>query len=1252
MSLSNSILSLNVRGLREAKKRREIFQWLKQYHKGKDSIIFLQETHSTALDLTSWERDWGSKVIMSHGTSNSRGVAILLPINYNFEIQNSTVSTDGRKITLNILCDEIEYCLINVYAPTQDLENEQIQFINYLRLDIEQNIEKKLIIGGDFNIPLENIDKSNGTVNNSKSRIQMNQLLDTYHLIDIWRVLNPDEKRFTWRRRKPILTQSRLDYWIIGADLSYYISHCDIKPSIKTDHSLITIEFTKITSSKRGSGLWKFSSHLLSDIDFVGYMRGIIAMHCNLLKNMTNKSLKWEIVKMELRNATVSYSKTQAFYTKEYENQLSKEFQNLAETLEKKRSLELENRYLLIKQEIEKLNAIKTEGLRIRAKATVIEYNERGSKYFTSLEKRNANLKNITKLKTAEHEEITEKDQILNELAAFYKELYSSKEYCNDYEKCFFTNDIPRLTDNDQLICDSDISLNECFAALKKMKVNKSPGTDGLTVEFYQYFWEDLKVLVHESIQSAFENKILSNDQKRGILRLIPKKSKDLTNIKNWRPISLLNTDYKLIAHILSNRLQKVLPKIISNDQSGYLKGRNISLNIRSIFDIIDFVEKDNSSGLLAFLDFEKAFDKLNWTFLQKALSKFGFGPKFKEWVTILYTNIESCIINNGQTSKYFEIKSGIRQGCPLSALLFVIAVEVLSLSIKKNDLIKGFKIGNGMFKITQLADDTTLFLRDINSLKEALSLLDWFKNISGLKLNETKTEILQIGVPLTTNYSLFKLKWEKERIYALGTWFYKDYNASINATYVNRLQMIEDLVKLWSMRNLTWLGKITVIKTMCISKIIYSITSIEPPHWFIQQIKSIFENFLWSNKPPRVKNNIMYNDYELGGLRMPNMKHFIKAQNINWIKRLLENTQSLPYAYVSSFIKMSLDDYLKSNIGQNGLPSEMPIFYKNILADWFSLKEEPKTASDVQREVLWNNQHIKIGNKSLFNKTLYNNGLVYINDILNVEGKLLSYDEVTDKFGKHITLYYYTCLKDAIPKKWRKILVNSNLLDLNPANEALFVNFNKYSKPVKIVKSKTIYWLLNTVTVTVPSCINAWFEKYFIEFSDIKWKYIFTMANSITMNTKLIEFQFKIIHRVYASDSYVSNFDNTVSKTCNQCQVDNNIPHLFVDCIKVIPFWRQLNAWLKEIDVGLPIFSTADIIFGIPKKVSFMPNFCILHAKWFIHLHKADDQNIFFNQFLLYLQNVLTIEHQIAVNMKNTLLFKKHLQVLSDAIP
>jgi hypothetical protein len=138
---------------------------------------------------------------------------------------------------------------------------------------------------------------------------------------------------------------------------------------------------------------------------------------------------------------------------------------------------------------------------------------------------------------------------------------------------------------------------------------------------------------------------------------------------------------------------------------------------------VISTVEIEDLSGILAFLDFEKAFDKLNWMFLQKSLSNFGFGAGFKKWVKVLYTDVESCIFNNGTTSSYFSIGSGVRQGCPLSALLFILCVEILAINIRNNQSIQGIKVNGKEFKITQLADDMTLFLNDLNSLKTVLKL-------------------------------------------------------------------------------------------------------------------------------------------------------------------------------------------------------------------------------------------------------------------------------------------------------------------------------------------------------------------------------------------------------------------------------------------------------------------------------------------------------------------------------------------------
>lgn len=250
-----------------------------------------------------------------------------------------------------------------------------------------------------------------------------------------------------------------------------------------------------------------------------------------------------------------------------------------------------------------------------------------------------------------------------------------------------FLNDLPKLRAESVNITEKELTIEELDNAMQLMKLGKTPGTDGLSVDFYKFFWNDIKDVVLQSFENAIYNEIMSEDQRRAVLRFIPQKDKNITELKNWRPISLLNTDYKLLAQCLAQRLQRVLPDIVSKDQNGYMKGRFIGNNIRTIIDVIEKSNKEKFYTIIAFLDFEKAFDKLNWNFMDMSLAAFGFGIKFRKFVTIMYTDISSCVINNGFTTPYFKLKCGVRQGCPLSALLFIIAVETLVNSIRQNTI-------------------------------------------------------------------------------------------------------------------------------------------------------------------------------------------------------------------------------------------------------------------------------------------------------------------------------------------------------------------------------------------------------------------------------------------------------------------------------------------------------------------------------------------------------------------------------------
>ena len=233
----------------------------------------------------------------------------------------------------------------------------------------------------------------------------------------------------------------------------------------------------------------------------------------------------------------------------------------------------------------------------------------------------------------------------------------------------------------------------------------------------------------------AFENGSLSISQKLGIISLIPKKDRDLKYLKNWTLISLLNNDYKIATKAIALRLEKVLPTMINPSQTGYVKGRYIGESIGMISDIMSFTKAKNIPGLAVFLVFEKAFDSIEWNYLQKCLEVFNFGPQLRQWVTVLYNDILTRVLNNGFATNHFYLSRGVRQGSPLSGILFVIGVEILSNAIKRSSQIKGIQIKQKQtVKITQYANNTMVFLKDVQFVHKLFDLLNQFESSSGLR--------------------------------------------------------------------------------------------------------------------------------------------------------------------------------------------------------------------------------------------------------------------------------------------------------------------------------------------------------------------------------------------------------------------------------------------------------------------------------------------------------------------------------------
>ena len=213
-----------------------------------------------------------------------------------------------------------------------------------------------------------------------------------------------------------------------------------------------------------------------------------------------------------------------------------------------------------------------------------------------------------------------------------------------------------------------------------------------------------------ESLNTACSRGELSISQRREVVTLIPKADSDPLRLTNWRPITLLNVDYKIASKAIATRTKKVLPQLIHTDQSDFMKNIFIGQNIRLLCDLLEQTELENISGILLQLDFRKAFDTIEWPMIQQVLSIFKFGVSIKRWIETFYCNAESSVINKCFTTRQLKLSRGVRQGCPLSPYLFILSAEIVASKIRQDNSIYGNFIFHKELKIRQFEDDTSSF--------------------------------------------------------------------------------------------------------------------------------------------------------------------------------------------------------------------------------------------------------------------------------------------------------------------------------------------------------------------------------------------------------------------------------------------------------------------------------------------------------------------------------------------------------------
>ncbi|CAL5438187.1 unnamed protein product [Camellia sinensis] len=441
---------------------------------------------------------------------------------------------------------------------------------------------------------------------------------------------------------------------------------------------------------------------------------------------------------------------------------------------------------------------------------------------------------------------------------------------------------------------ESDFSVAEIKSAVMDCDGNKAPGPDGFNLLCYQKFWKIMKGEVVQFVKEFQTNGKLVKGINSSFITLIPKKENPI-GLSDYRPISLVSSIYKILAKLLATRLKSVLPHIISESQSAFLSGRNILDGVLIANEVVDGWKKAKNKGLLIQLDFEKAFDSINWGFLFSMLSNFGFGEKWIKWIKECVITVRLSVLVNGSPTEEFSPQRGLRQGDPLSPLLFNLAAEGLHKLLSRAsqlDLIKGVKVGHNSVLLThlQFADDTLLFCEaQVEEVRKLKRVLRCFEIMSALKINFHKSVVCGVGVSkelLDSCAAVLNCKTKTLPLKYLGMPL--GANPRMKATWKPVVEKVKSKLAGWKRKMLSFAGRLTLVKSVTSALPVYYLSLFKLPEGVARELEKIQAAFLWGGsasdrKIHMVKWKDLSKTVEKGGLGIRKLRDVNNCLLIKW---------------------------------------------------------------------------------------------------------------------------------------------------------------------------------------------------------------------------------------------------------------------------------------------------------------------------------------------------------------------------------
>jgi len=849
------LVSINARGLRSPSKRKHLLERLKSREV---DICCIQETRFDS----NFRESILSEVYEPFSAcfdGRSRGVSWLFSRNLHASCSLVFSDPTGRLCVVDATIEGRAFRFIGVYGPNATSELPDF----FRRIEPYVTSSRRVVLTGDWNAVLDpRVDRGEGSrATNNLDAKHFRDFVERFDLVDKHREEHPDKVEWTWTGRGAS-----------GRQLSSYIDRVLVRrvdvdfiegPSFESiegsDHRMIYVGLNLDRIKVRRSGYWKLNASLLEDKEFISQLELTVKRE---LTGAVIGNRWWGRLKDRIRSFATDYSRRLKL-DKLAEQRLLED--RIDRAVREGDSIATN----IARAELALSNNKKYQAQVVRARLKRMSCEAANmARELRAEELRAANHRQIASVTSPDgHRRITNKD-ICKEFCDYYQKLFTREPGLSSAQFDTYLADFPRLEDTEAAGCEGRITEEEIWQALKSVGLEKTPGIDGLPYEVYLRLSPMLVPLLETIYNNWMRQGSIPRRFTQGVVKLLCKNKRGGDGISNFRPLTMLNTDLKILAKILADRLQTALPSLIAPEQSCAVKGRTIQDSLHMIRTIVEKVDK----AALINLDQSKAFDRVDHGFLEAVLSAAGFGVTFRSWIRLLYASPGVMVEVNGVRSKPFSLSRSIRQGCPLSPLLYILALEPFLCKLRANPVLCGVTLTGAVntVKYTAYADDVTIFVTSRAEAEQVSIEIGKYEMVTGARINRDKSVGLRLGAwkgcALPGPFS-----WTDGPCKILGVWFGPDLQLEKNWSEI--LEKVVATAGLWSRRRLSLKGRAEVCISYIYPLILYRLSVLPIPSTLLIQLERALFQFIWGKRAPMVRRDICCLHPSEGGLGVPSVE-------------------------------------------------------------------------------------------------------------------------------------------------------------------------------------------------------------------------------------------------------------------------------------------------------------------------------------------------------------------------------------------